>query len=95
MDRDRVLHPPGVSSGIGHHDGNISGLRDAKELQVPFFQTFNRQCQATQLVLFVRIGPGDVAQQLRLELSQPRTERLVQPGEILLVGGPVGQIYID
>src|SRR6202041_105060 len=34
-------------------------------------------------------------QQVRLELAQPRTERVVKPGQVVVVAGSVGQVDVN
>src|SRR6185312_2787915 len=46
-------------------------------------------------VFFIRVCPRDIAEQLGLKLAEGRTQRLVQPAQILMIMRAVRQVYIN
>ena len=90
MDRDRILDAMRISPGVGDHDRNASRLGDLKDELIALFQTFNCEREPAELVFAIRIGAGDVANQIRRELPQAGAERVVEPREVVVVGNAIG-----
>src|SRR5579871_3763056 len=45
--------------------------------------------------MLVGIGARDVADQIRFELPQSRTESVIQPGQVIAIADAVGQIDVN
>ena len=58
-------------------------------------ESFEAQRQPAQLVFAIWISAGDVADQVRLELAQAGTDGVVQPGQVVVVANPIGQIDVN
>src|ERR1051326_3681279 len=95
MNGDRILDTACISSGIGDHDRNVTGSSSPQDQIVALFEPFNGQGQPSELIFSLGIRTGDIAENLRLELPERRTECLIQPSEILLIVGSIRQVNID
>ena len=95
MDGDRVLDAAGVAAGEGDHHRDAAGAGGGEDQRVPFLQPLEGERQSAQLVFAVGIGAGEIAEQVRLELAQAGTERVVEPGEVVRVAGAVRQVDVD
>ena len=96
VDRDRVLHFSRVAAGVSHHHRNISRLGHAEYQFIASLEPF-KASSASPPSWSSRYGIGarDVADQFRLELAQAGTERIVEPGQVVVVADPVGQVHIN
>ena len=59
---------------------------------VAAFQSFDGQRESSELVFFVGIRARDVADQFRIELPQSGTQRIIQPGQVVVIADFVRQI---
>src|SRR5437899_3187604 len=67
----------------------------AKNQFITLLQALNRQRQPAKLVFAIRVGAGDVAQQVCLKLAESRAEGVIQPAEIIGVADAIRQIHIN
>ena len=95
VDRHRIIHLPRIAARIRHHHRDIPRPRHAEHQFIPLLQAFNRQIQSAQLVLAIRVRPRDVAQKIRLELPQSRTERIVEPRQVIGVANLIRQVDVN
>src|SRR6185437_16420085 len=95
VDCDRIFYVQRVATGIRYHHWNVLGPGYAKYQFVSSLQAFNRQIQAAELIFTIWISACDVTDQVRLELAKTGTERVVEPGKIVVVANAVGQIDVD
>jgi hypothetical protein len=95
VDGDGVIDVAGVASGVGDHDGNVAGAGHSEDELVALFEAIDAEIESAELVLAVGIGSRDVADEVGLELAESGAERVVEPGEIVVVADPVGQVDID
>jgi hypothetical protein len=90
VDRDRVLYPPGVAACAGHHHGHPAAARRLKDALIARLQAIDRQRESAELITDVRIGAGEVADELGSNRRR-RAERDVEPGQVLRVPNRSGR----
>ena len=95
VDGDGVLDALGVAAGISDHDRDAAFVSSAEDELIAEFEAIDGEIESAELVFFIRVGPGHVADQVRLELAESAGERAVEMGEIFGVGGVVAKVYVD
>jgi len=72
VNRDRVFEFQSVAAGECDHHGDALGLGDLEHESISLLQSRNRQRQSAELIFAIRIGSGEVADEFRLELLNPK-----------------------
>src|SRR5207253_8452437 len=84
-----------VAAGESDHHRNLPRAAHAKNQFITLLQALNGQRQPAKLVFAIRVGAGDVAQQVWLKLAESRAEGVIQPAEIIGVADAIRQIHIN
>src|SRR6202012_4431604 len=62
VDCNRVLYVARIAAGVSNHHRDVARLCHLQHQLIALLQTLDRQRQAAQLVFFIRISTGNVAQ---------------------------------
>ena len=89
MNRDCVVEPPCVAAGQHHYDRHAQRTGELKHLAVPFPKATLRQREASQLVVFLRVGSSEVHKKIGIRCRY-RGQSDLQVCEVLAVTNPVG-----
>src|SRR5215469_5733284 len=95
VDGHGVFDAGGVAAGVRHENGEATSASGAKDQLVALLQAVDCEIQSAKLIFAERIGSGDVADQLGLELSEAGAQGVIEPGEVFGVAAAVGKIHIN
>ena len=90
MNGHSIFQVAGITTRKGHHHRDVPCLCYAEHKFVPLFQAIDSQTKPAQLVFFVGVGAGYVAQQVGIELAQAGAKSVVESGQIIVVPNAVG-----
>src|ERR1019366_8678650 len=91
----RVFDVVRIAAGVGDHHGYVACARGPEDKLVALLQPRDGQIQSAKLVVGVRIGARNVADQLRLKQPQTGTQSVIEPGQIFDIAAAIGQVDVD
>ena len=95
MDGHGIFHSDCISTGVGRHDWYVARAGGPKNQLIALLKTADGQIQSAQLVFAERIGAGDIANKLWIELPQPGASEHYPATPDILVSAAIGQVHID
>src|SRR5208337_4161563 len=92
---DGIFHAVGIAARIGDHHGDVASTGSTKDELIAALQSFDGKVQSAKLVFAEGIGASNIADELRVELPQPGTQSVVEPGKIFGIAAAVAQVYVN
>ena len=95
MNLHRVRNLTRVAAGEGDADGDAVAASEAEDESVAAAEAIDGEREAAELVFTVRIGAGDVEDEVGMKIVEGAGEVRVEDGEIVFVAEAIGEIGVE